>query len=88
MLKARTERENQALEQTRLLNHELAGLILCAFHAPKKMPEYRPLAEASQAGPTPASQERARGAFIAWALQSQKGRQRGPTPKTKIKDTQ
>jgi hypothetical protein len=73
ILRAIEARRNDDLERQRVVAYELAGLIAVGFHDPKKMPEYKPLAQkrAKAEVNTPADDEHARGFLMLLALRSQ-----------------
>lgn len=60
-------------ERARALTHDLAHLVSFAFHEPKKIPEYKPLAPARAARrevSTPAEDAAVRAWFITAALRT------------------
>lgn len=73
ILRGRAEREAQAFERSRILNHELAGLVAMAMHNPSKLPPYRPVNASREVArqPTEHDTERIRAFFIALSNRSQ-----------------
>lgn len=66
---ARRARETR-LEEARQLNFELAGLISFAFHAPKKMPKYKPVRpEPRRETSSPADDAKVRAYLIGLSMQ-------------------
>jgi hypothetical protein len=57
-------------ERQRALAHEAAQLTALAFHAPGKIPDYKPIRQPRVSGPTEADDARLRGFFISLALRS------------------
>lgn len=66
-------RRRDEFEQQRALAHSLAALIAVGFHDPKKMPEYKPLAQkrAKMSVNTAVDDEDARGHLMLLAMRSQ-----------------
>lgn len=72
-MKASVARTESEYERQRALIHEAAKLMALAHHAPKKLPDYKPLRRRQKIGPpTPADDAKIHAFFNDLALRSEK----------------
>lgn len=73
IVKASVNRVESEFERQRALIHEAAQLTAFAYHAPKKLPDYKPRRQRQKIGPpTEYDDERVRAFFTDLSLRSEK----------------
>ena len=72
ILDAKREQREADFDRARWLNHEAAALTSFAYHAPKKMPKFKPTKAKDDKADEAVAQELVRGHFIGLALQASK----------------
>lgn len=77
ILRASSERRRGEYERQRAIAHEQAALNSFAYHAPKKLPRYKPIKKAEGVGNQDMALAHARGMFKAWAAKSKRVKGQG-----------